>query len=50
MRSHFHDWIDYNGVHFQKSYLIGVVHFWESAVKKIFLSRNLKKNKGVNSF
>ena len=27
MGSHFHDWIDYNGVAFSESYCNGVAHF-----------------------
>ena len=42
MGSHFHDWIDYNGLHFYWSYYSGVAHFWDFWETKILVSRDLK--------
>ena len=39
MESHFHDFIDYNGVAFQWN---GVTHFQDFRGKKILVSRDLK--------
>ena len=44
--SHFHEWIDYNGVTLSQKLLEWVSHFPDFGVKKIFLNLqcgNLKK-------
>ena len=45
MGSHFHDWIDYYGVAFCKSYWNGVVHFQDFGGQKIQALRDLKNRK-----
>ena len=49
MGSHFHDWIDYNGVAFLVVSRMGSHIFGISEIKKILVSRNLIKNRKIHS-
>ena len=39
---HFHDWIDYYGLHFYKRYWNGVAHFQDFGAQKIQVCRDFK--------